>query len=49
MRARSERAHASLSHFAADAGFAGVGHQGTDRTPNPSKIIMAAKRPDLRR
>jgi hypothetical protein len=40
---------AAVSHFAADAGFAGVGHQGTDRTSNPSKITVAAKRPDLRR
>jgi hypothetical protein len=39
----------SLSHFAADADYAGVGHQGTDRTSNPSKITVAAKRPDLRR
>ena len=35
--------------FAAEAGFAGVGHYGLDREQKPSEVIMAAKRPDFRR
>jgi len=45
-----ERTHALLSlSVAADAAKLARGHRGHDRNVNPSKIIMAAKRPDLRR